>query len=132
MPLAPSMIKEGADQYLMDYAPEQIASEFMTTTYDIHPERQQEIQAVVHIDGTARPQAVFKHKEPEYHRIIEEYYKLSGIPVVVNTSFNMHEEPIVCTPTDAIRSFKVNCVDVLVMENIVVGHVEKWLVQKWV
>lgn len=127
MPFAPSMINERAGEYLLNYTPGQIVSEFMTATYDIHPERQEEIQAVVHIDGTARPQVVFEHKDPEYHRIIKEYFKLSGIPVVVNTSFNMHEEPIVCTPEDAIRAFKVDCVDVLVMENIVVGSVEKWL-----
>jgi carbamoyltransferase len=122
MPFAPSIIAERAHEYLRNYSEQHAAAKYMTTTYDIHPEKQNEIQAVVHVDGTARPQVVSQSDEPSYHRIIEEYAKLSGIPVVVNTSFNMHEEPIVCTPEDAIRSFKVNCVDVLVMEDIVVTN----------
>jgi carbamoyltransferase len=117
MPFAPSMLAETAGDYLINYQPDQIAAEYMTMTYHIVEERRKEIEAVVHVDGTARPQVVFEQKQPAYHRVISEYYKLSGIPVIINTSFNMHEEPIVCSPRDAIRSMKINCVDVLVMEN---------------
>lgn len=120
MPFAPSMMAEHAGEYLIDYKDDHIAAEFMTITYQIPEQHQDKIQAVVHVDGTARPQVVHKAKEPMYHRIIEEYYKLSGIPVIINTSFNMHEEPIVCSPRDAIRSLKINAVDVLVMENYVI------------
>jgi len=56
------------------------------------------------IDGTARPQVVFRQDNPRYYDIISEYYKLSGIPTIINTSFNMHEEPIVCTPEDALST----------------------------
>lgn len=120
MPFAPSAISEYARDYFIDYRDDHVASEYMTITYNIPTSKQNEIQAVVHVDGTARPQIVFKEKEPRYHRIISEYQKLSGIPVIINTSFNMHEEPIVCSPQDAIRSMKANCVDVLVMNDYVV------------
>lgn len=117
MPFAPSILSEFAHDYLLDYQPDHVASEYMTITYDIPQDKHKEIEAVVHVDGTARPQVVFSEKEPKYHRIISEYHSRSGIPVIINTSFNMHEEPIVCTPDDAIRSLKVDCVDVLVMED---------------
>jgi carbamoyltransferase len=69
--------------------------------------------AVVHVDGTARPQLVSKETNPSYYRLIDEYRKLSGIPSVVNTSYNMHEEPIVCSPNDAIRAFLRSGLDIL-------------------
>jgi carbamoyltransferase len=78
--------------------------------------------AVVHVDGTARPQLIKRENNSLYYDIVEEFGKITGVPVIINTSFNIHEEPIVCTPLDAIRSFRQNCVDVMVMENIVVGE----------
>jgi carbamoyltransferase len=67
----------------------------------------------VHVDGTARPQVVRKATNPSFHRVLEEYRKLTGVGTVVNTSFNMHEEPIVCTPQDAVRSFMRGHLDYL-------------------
>ena len=115
MPFAPSILAEHAGQYLKGYEADHVASEFMTVTYEIEESLRDRIQATVHVDGTARPQVVHAAKEEKYHRILSEYYRLSGIPAIVNTSFNMHEEPIVCTPEDAIRSYKAGCVDTLVM-----------------
>ena len=66
---------------------------------------QQTCPAAVHIDGTARPQLVRQDTAPSFHQVIAEYYRLSGIPSIINTSFNMHEEPIVNSPDDAIRAF---------------------------
>jgi carbamoyltransferase len=80
------------------------------------------MQAATHVDGTARPQVVFEENNPSYYKIIKEYYKLSGIPSIINTSFNMHEEPIVCTPDDAIRSFNQGCLDYLAIENWLVKY----------
>lgn len=120
MPFAPSMLSEYSKEYLAGYNPDQVASEYMTITYDVNPEVQDSIQAVVHIDGTARPQIVYSDTNQYYHSIISEYHNISGIPVVVNTSFNAHEEPIVCTPDDAINSLLNNCIDVLVMEKFAV------------
>ena len=61
--------------------------------------------AVVHVDGTARPQFCSEATNPSMYRILRNYHQLTGVPVLVNTSFNMHEEPIVCTPEDAVRAF---------------------------
>jgi carbamoyltransferase len=92
----------------------------MTVTYDVFPQAQADCQAVVHVDGTARPQVVRKEDNPSYHQILDAYKRRTGLPIVVNTSFNIHEEPIVCTPDDAIRSYLAGCVDVLTLNNIVV------------
>jgi carbamoyltransferase len=115
MPFAPSMIIEEAHNVLENYAngPSKYADNFMTITYDVKPEWQDKTQATTHVDGTARPQVVTAEANPSYHKIITEYFKLSGIPVIINTSFNMHEEPIVTTPNDAIRSFQYGCLDYL-------------------
>jgi carbamoyltransferase len=72
---------------------------------------------VVHIDGTARPQLVRRQDNASYNRIIEEYRHLTGLPAIINTSFNMHEEPIVCSPHDAIRAFTLGHLDYLAMGN---------------
>ena len=79
--------------------------------------------AVVHVDGTARPQIVDKRTTPAYHKIIDEYRKITGLPTIINTSFNMHEEPIVCSPYDAARAFKMGAADYLA--------IEKYLVKKY-
>jgi carbamoyltransferase len=65
------------------------------------------------VDGTARPQLVRSDRNPLYHKLISEYHRLSGIPLVLNTSFNVHEEPIVCAPQEAIRAFSEKRVDCL-------------------
>lgn len=123
MPFAPSILAEVAGDYLMDWQPEHSASELMTMTYVIFPDKRTEISAVVHVDGTARPQVVFQHANPDLHAILSAYKTLSGIGVVINTSFNMHEEPIVESPQDAIRALLNGCVDVLVAENYVISRV---------
>lgn len=64
-------------------------------------------------DGT--PQIVTRNSNPSLHRILTEYEQLSGLPVLINTSYNMHEEPIVCSPTDAVRGFQRGHLDVLAM-----------------
>ena len=74
--------------------------------------------------ATARPQLVRKEINESFYRIIEEYYKLTGNPSIINTSFNMHEEPIVCTPTDAIRAFKLGHLHYLAMGPFLVKGAE--------
>jgi carbamoyltransferase len=73
----------------------------------------------VHLDGTARPQLVRHEDNPSFYRIIKEYERLTGIPSIINTSFNMHEEPIVCTPADAVRAFKLGHLDYLAIGNYI-------------
>jgi len=74
------------------------------------------------VDGTARPQLVTRETNPSLYRILDEYHRLSGIPSVINTSFNMHEEPIVNSPKDAIRAFLQGNLDYLAIGNFLVRH----------
>lgn len=115
MPFAPSLIAEKASDVLIGYndSPAKWADQFMTITYDVKPEWHERTQATTHVDGTARPQVVHEEGNPSYHKLISEYEKISGIPLVINTSFNMHEEPIVTSPEDAIRAFRFGCLDYL-------------------
>ncbi|MFH1862235.1 MAG: carbamoyltransferase C-terminal domain-containing protein [bacterium] len=113
MPFAPSVLHEAAPKLYKNYASGEYPSFFMTITFDVEPEWIARAPAVCHVDGTARPQVVKESANPSYYRILKEYEKRTGLPLLVNTSFNMHEEPIVCTPEDALRSFEIGCVDVL-------------------
>ena len=76
---------------------------------------EQRAQGAVHVDGTARPQLLRRETNPGYYDILAAYEKLSGLPCLINTSFNMHEEPIVATPEDAIRAFLLGHLDAMVM-----------------
>jgi carbamoyltransferase len=89
----------------------------MTITLEVVPEWRPRIPAVVHVDGTARPQLVRRDRDPLYHRLIEGYRDLSGIPLVLNTSFNVHEEPIVCQPREAVQALVDNRIDCLAIGN---------------
>jgi len=77
---------------------------------------------VVHVDGTARPQLIHESDNPSYYRILRRYYEMTGLSSVINTSFNMHEEPIVCTPYDALRAFKLGHLDYLAINNFLVKN----------
>lgn len=111
-PLAPSMLEEVAKDVFgrSHYDP------FMITVLSVAEEYKDRIPAVVHVDGTARPQTVSRRTNPRYWRLINEFGKLTGVPVLLNTSFNI-QEPIVCRPEDAIRTFQNASFDALVLEN---------------
>lgn len=113
MPFAPSVLEEHADALFDHVTKARHTAEFMTITFDVKPEWRERLSAVVHVDGTARPQLVSRRTNPAYHRLISAYYDLSGIPAVLNTSFNVHEEPIVCAPPEAVRAFIEKRVDCL-------------------
>lgn len=91
----------------------------MTITYDVKEIFKE--KAPVHVVGTARPQVVRKKDNPRFYEIMNKYYKITDIPMVINTSFNMLEEPMVYTPSDAIRVFKQDAVDVLVINDILIN-----------
>ena len=120
MPFAPSIKGYRAAGYLQDWKIDHLGAKYMTITYDVVPAMIPEVPGVVHIDGTTRPHAVFEEDNPSFHKILREYEKLSGIPLIINTSFNMHEEPIVCTPQDALRAFDEGACDVLAIGNYLV------------
>jgi len=105
MPFAPVTLYEAREKYFHNIQGAEHAAEFMTVTFDCPEEMKRDCPAAVHVDGTARPQLVKRDVNPGYYDILKEYEKLSGISSLINTSFNMHEEPIVCSPKDAVRAF---------------------------
>ena len=111
-PLAPSMQEEhGREVFGVEHH-----DPFMITVIEVAEEYKSKIPAVVHVDGTARPQMVSRETNPRYWNLINEFKKLTGIPMLLNTSFNV-QEPIVCTPQDAINTFQNANFDALVLEN---------------
>lgn len=114
MPFAPSCLAEkGAEVFVIDKPGTALTAEFMTITYDVNRAWSDRIGAVVHIDNTARPQLVTRDQNPDYHAMIAAYEALSGLPLVVNTSFNVHEEPIVCVPAEGLRALTDGVIDAL-------------------
>ena len=122
MPFAPATLYEHRDACYHGMAGGEYAAQFMTLTFDCTEAMKRDCPAAVHVDGTARPQLVSAQGNPSFHRILIEYYRLSGIPSVINTSFNMHEEPIVCSPDDAIRAFLQGNLDYLAIGDFLVEH----------
>jgi len=122
MPFAPSTLFEYADQCFERVNGAHHPAQFMTITFDCTPFFKEHCPAAVHVDGTARPQLVTKEDSPSFHRTIDEFRKLTGVPSVINTSFNMHEEPIVMSPDDAVRSFMEGHLDYLAIENCLVRN----------
>ena len=112
MPFAPVVLEEHAGDIFEDMLVSD-ALRFMTVTLDVKREWLERIPAVCHVDGTARPQILDRENTPFLHEVVSRYRQMTGIPAVINTSFNMHEEPIVCTPDDAIRAFKLGHLDAM-------------------
>jgi carbamoyltransferase len=115
-PFAPSFKKEAAPEYLESA----YDSPFMILTAQVRPEKRAIIPSVTHVDGSARPQTVEQEINPLYYRLIDEFGRHTGVPVVMNTSFNLRGEAIVHTPTDAIRTFFSSGMDVLVLGSFLV------------
>jgi Carbamoyltransferase C-terminus len=113
MPFAPSVLAEHAERCFEGVAGAEDTARFMTITFGCTKHMRERAPGVVHVDGTARPQLVGATDNPGYRRIIEEFMHLTGLPCVVNTSFNIHEEPIVCSPPDAVRAFVQGNLDML-------------------
>ena len=119
-PLAPSMLEEAAGELFghPHYDP------FMITVLNVLEEKRAGIPAVVHVDGTARPQTVSRDLNPRYWKLISEFEKLTDVPLLLNTSFNV-QEPIVLSPEDAIKTFSRASFDALVLENHIVVRREQ-------
>lgn len=111
-PFAPSILEDHVDKYFEQNHP----APTMLMVYQIRPERYREIPAVTHVDGSGRLQTVSRSVNERYYDLISAFYKLTGVPVVLNTSFN-ENEPIVCTPRHAIDCFLKTKMDVLYMGN---------------
>jgi carbamoyltransferase len=115
-PFAGSMLAEAADEYLEGsfFAP------FMIVTFPVRERHKSDIAAVIHEDGTTRPQMVTRDVNPQYYDTIKAFADKTGVPVVLNTSFNLKGEPMVNTPRDALRTFFSSGLDALVMQNVLV------------
>jgi carbamoyltransferase len=116
-PFAPSIKREAARAYLENATD----SPFMVLTAQVRADKRGLIPAVTHVDGSARPQTVEQDVNPLYWRLIDEFGKRTGVPVVMNTSFNLRGEAIVNSPTDAVRTFYSSGMDALVIGNFLVG-----------
>jgi carbamoyltransferase len=112
-PVAPVVLQEDAGEWFENasYSP------FMLFVYNVKADKADKIPAVRHVDGTARIQTVNRQQHPLYHDLLTEFKKLTGVPVLVNTSFNTRGEPIVCTPRDAIECFWTSPFDALIINS---------------
>jgi len=115
MPFAPATAIELAPKCYKKWEKDQIASYYMTITYDCYEEMIRNCPAAVHIDGTARPQVISEESEPTVHKLLLKWYEETGGLSLINTSFNKHEEPIVCSPYDAVQALRESMVDVLII-----------------
>ncbi len=115
MPFAPVTAMELAAKCYKKWEPDHVSSYYMTITYDCTEAMIKNCPAAVHIDGTARPQVVSDKTEPTVHKLLLKWHEETGGLSLINTSFNKHEEPIVCSPYDAVQALKEDMVDVLII-----------------
>lgn len=111
-PFAPAILLESVGEYFCESYPDP----FMSKVYPVKPNKQEVIPAVTHIDGTGRLQTVDQSQNPRFWKLIKEFENVTGVPVLLNTSFN-ENEPIVCSPEEAVNCFKRTRMDVLVINN---------------
>ena len=117
MPFAPATLDRYASDCYENLEGALDPARFMTITFMCTPRMKADSPGVVHVDGTARPQILDPDTAPDFYGILSAYHRLTGIPSLINTSFNMHGEPIVCTPDDAIRCFRQGKLDFLAIGN---------------
>ncbi len=120
-PFAPSILHHRVAEYF-EIEP-QTSVPFMERVYAIRPSKRSAIPAVTHADGSGRLQTVTREFNPRYYDLIARFEQLTGVPIVLNTSFNLKGEPIVCSPSDAIRTFFTSGLDALVMGDFVISKI---------
>ena len=108
-PFTPSVLEEEAGEYFENAT----ISPYMTVTYNVKKDKQHIIPAVTHVDGTARIQTVNKRTNNRYHKLIEEFNKITGVPVILNTSLNVRGQPIACSPRTAVSIFCATGMDAM-------------------
>jgi carbamoyltransferase len=117
MPFAPVVLEEQAGEVLVGWSREHLSSKHMTLVYQVSPAWRDRLKGVVHVDGTVRPQVIRREDHPFYYAILEAYFKKTGIPVLINTSFNTHGEPILRTVEEGLQALEAGRVDALVVGN---------------
>ena len=117
-PFAPSILAERAEEYFdLPGAAEVLPARFMLLVAPVREEKREVIPAVTHVDGSGRPQTVVADQSPRYHRLISRFEEATGVPALLNTSFNLRGEPIVTTPANAYNTFAASGMDLLVMNH---------------
>ena len=116
-PFAPSILREAVNSWFEedDDVP------FMMKVFQVREDQRAKIPAVVHVDGSGRLQTVASKTNPRYHKLISKFFKQTGVPIVLNTSFN-ENKPVVCKPDEALDCFLRTNMDVLVLGNVIVSR----------
>ena len=120
MPFAPSVLEERSDEYFLK--PKPMPAPHMIMTFDTRAEKRAALAAAVHpYDFTGRPQEVSDRMNPDYFRVLKHFEELTGEGVILNTSFNLHGEPVVCSPEDALRVFDISGLEYLALDNMLLS-----------
>ena len=123
-PFAPVVCDDDASEYFDCDTPMPATTDYMLMVYPIKKQWHEKIPAVTHVDGSGRLQTIKKNHNPLYYELIKEFGRLSSIPILINTSFNIRGEPIVCTPHDAYMCMMGTEIDCLVMEDFLIFRQE--------
>lgn len=115
-PVAPVVLEEEAAEWFVNGA----VSPFMVFVHDVRPDKEDRIPAVRHVDGTARIQTINRMQNPAYYDLLRAFHRRTGVPILINTSFNTRGEPMVCSPRDAVESFASTPLDALAIGNFIV------------
>ena len=120
-PFAPSVLAERAGEFFeLPDATEHYPARYMLFVVPVREEKRSLVPAITHVDGSARPQTVFREESPRYYRLIERFGELTGVPLILDTSFNLKGEPIVTSPKNALKTFAKSGMDLLVLENYLI------------
>src|SRR5262245_29759415 len=120
-PFAPSVLEEETTKYFVfPEAARHYPARFMLYVVDVKDEKRDVLPAITHVDGTGRLQTVSRQTNPRYYQLIQQFGEATGVPVVLNTSFNLKGEPIVNTPEEAFNTFRRCGMDVLVLEHCLI------------
>ena len=120
-PFAPSVLAEKTEEFFeISEAKKHFPARYMLYVVEVKENKKSAVPAITHVDGTARPQMVFKEESPKYWKLINNFYQKTGVPLLLNTSFNLKGEPIVNTPEDAFSTFSRSNIDLLVLENFLI------------
>jgi carbamoyltransferase len=120
-PFAPSVVAECAEKYFeLPNAVRHSPARYMLYVVPVRQDQQQNLPAVTHVDGTGRLQTVFRDQSPRYYSLIERFGQATGVPVLLNTSFNLKGEPIVSTPANAFNTYSNSEMDAVVLGNFLV------------
>ncbi len=119
-PFAPVVCVDDAEEFFECDTPIQKPTDFMLMVYPIRKEKQKCIPAVVHVDGSGRLQTIRREQNPHYYDLIKAFGKLTGVPILINTSFNVNNEPIICSPQDALNCIRATEIDYLILDNFLI------------